>query len=52
MTPRRPVRAFLGLGSNLGDRRTYLRAAVDRLPDLVAVSRAFIAVTMSARICS
>ncbi len=32
------MRAFLGLGSNLGDRRTYLRAAVDRLPDLVAVS--------------
>jgi 2-amino-4-hydroxy-6-hydroxymethyldihydropteridine diphosphokinase len=32
------VRAFLGLGSNLGDRRAYLRAAVERLPDVVAVS--------------
>jgi 2-amino-4-hydroxy-6-hydroxymethyldihydropteridine diphosphokinase len=32
------VRAFLGLGSNLGDRRAYLRAAVDRLPDVAAVS--------------
>jgi 2-amino-4-hydroxy-6-hydroxymethyldihydropteridine diphosphokinase len=37
-TPRRPVRAFLGLGSNLGDRRAYLRDAIDRLPDVVAVS--------------
>jgi 2-amino-4-hydroxy-6-hydroxymethyldihydropteridine diphosphokinase len=32
------VRAFLSLGSNLGDRRAYLRAAVERLPDVVAVS--------------
>jgi 2-amino-4-hydroxy-6-hydroxymethyldihydropteridine diphosphokinase len=32
------VRAFLGLGSNLGDRAGYLRAAVAALPDLVAVS--------------
>jgi 2-amino-4-hydroxy-6-hydroxymethyldihydropteridine diphosphokinase len=32
------VRAFLGLGSNLGDRRAFLRAAVERLPDVVAVS--------------
>jgi 2-amino-4-hydroxy-6-hydroxymethyldihydropteridine diphosphokinase len=32
------VRAFLGLGSNLGDRRAYLRGAVERLPDIVAVS--------------
>lgn len=31
-------RAFLGLGSNLGERRTYLRTAVDALPDLVRVS--------------
>jgi 2-amino-4-hydroxy-6-hydroxymethyldihydropteridine diphosphokinase len=38
LTPRRAVRAFLGLGSNLGDRRAFLRAAVDRLPDIVAVS--------------
>jgi 2-amino-4-hydroxy-6-hydroxymethyldihydropteridine diphosphokinase len=32
------VRAFLGLGSNLGDRRAYLRSAVERLPDIVEVS--------------
>ncbi|MEZ5229637.1 MAG: 2-amino-4-hydroxy-6-hydroxymethyldihydropteridine diphosphokinase [Acidimicrobiales bacterium] len=32
------MRAFLGLGSNLGDRLGYLRAAVADLPDLVAVS--------------
>mgnify|MGYP002628067057 CR=1 FL=1 len=32
------VRAFLSLGSNLGDRRQYLKAAVDSLPDVVAVS--------------
>ncbi|HYF45779.1 MAG TPA: 2-amino-4-hydroxy-6-hydroxymethyldihydropteridine diphosphokinase [Acidimicrobiales bacterium] len=32
------TRAFLGLGSNLGDRRALLRAAVDALPDVVAVS--------------
>jgi 2-amino-4-hydroxy-6-hydroxymethyldihydropteridine diphosphokinase len=32
------VRAFLGLGSNLGDRRTALRRAVAALPDVVAVS--------------
>ena len=31
-------RAFLGLGSNLGDRLGYLRAAVAALPDVVAVS--------------
>ena len=31
-------RAFLGLGSNLGDRREHLRAGVDALPDVVAVS--------------
>ena len=31
-------RAFLGLGSNLGDRRATLRAAVADLPDVVAVS--------------
>lgn len=34
-------RAFIGLGSNLGDRRAYLRAAVDQLEashDVVAVS--------------
>lgn len=32
------ARAFLGLGSNLGDRWANLRAAVDALPDVVAVS--------------
>jgi|SRR5437588_9849140 len=32
------MRAFLGLGSNLGDRRRYLRQAVAALPDVVAVS--------------
>jgi 2-amino-4-hydroxy-6-hydroxymethyldihydropteridine diphosphokinase len=32
------VRAYLGLGSNLGDRRAHLRAAVAALPDVVAVS--------------
>jgi len=32
------VRAYLGLGSNLGDRRAHLRAAVGALPDVVAVS--------------
>ena len=31
-------RAFLGLGSNLGDRVDTLRRAVDALPDLVAES--------------
>ena len=32
------MRAFLGLGSNIGDRRATLQAAVAALPDLVAVS--------------
>ena len=32
------MRAYLGLGSNLGDRRAQLRRAVDALPDVVAVS--------------
>jgi 2-amino-4-hydroxy-6-hydroxymethyldihydropteridine diphosphokinase len=32
------VRAFLGLGSNLGDRRAELQKAVEALPDVVAVS--------------
>ena len=32
------TRAFLGVGSNLGDRVAQLRAAVTALPDLVAVS--------------
>ena len=32
------TRAYLGLGSNLGDRRAHLRQAVAALPDVVAVS--------------
>ena len=32
------VRAFLGLGSNVGDRWQYLRDAVARLPDVVRIS--------------
>ena len=32
------MRAYLGLGSNLGDRRAHLRAAIAALPDVVAVS--------------
>lgn len=39
--PREPVRAFLALGSNLGDRRSYLRAGVARIPDVVAVSQVY-----------
>lgn len=35
------TRAFLGLGSNLGDRRRILRAAIAALPDVVAVSPAY-----------
>ncbi|MBW3643717.1 MAG: 2-amino-4-hydroxy-6-hydroxymethyldihydropteridine diphosphokinase, partial [Actinobacteria bacterium] len=33
-----PRRAFLGLGSNIGDRRRHLQLAVALLPDVVAVS--------------
>jgi 2-amino-4-hydroxy-6-hydroxymethyldihydropteridine diphosphokinase len=32
------VRTFIALGSNLGDRIGHLQAAVDGLPDVVAVS--------------
>jgi len=32
------VKAYLGLGSNLGHRRTHLQTAVDALPDVIAVS--------------
>ena len=32
------MRAFLGLGSNLGDRWAHLRQAVASMPDVVAVS--------------
>jgi 2-amino-4-hydroxy-6-hydroxymethyldihydropteridine diphosphokinase len=37
-TPRPLARAFVGLGSNLGDRRAYLAGGVKRLPDVAAVS--------------
>lgn len=32
------MRAYLGLGSNVGDRRAHLRRAVAAVPDVVAVS--------------
>lgn len=32
------MRAFLALGSNLGDRERYIQQAVESLPDVVAVS--------------
>jgi 2-amino-4-hydroxy-6-hydroxymethyldihydropteridine diphosphokinase len=35
------TRAFLGLGSNLGDRVGYLRRAVAAMPDVVAVSSVY-----------
>ena len=35
------MRAFLGMGSNLGDRWAYLRDAVDSLSDVVAVSSVY-----------
>ncbi|HMK13151.1 MAG TPA: 2-amino-4-hydroxy-6-hydroxymethyldihydropteridine diphosphokinase [Acidimicrobiales bacterium] len=35
------MRAFLALGSNLGDRVGHLRAARDSIPDLVAESRVY-----------
>lgn len=35
------MRAFLGLGSNLGDRWAYLRDAIDSLADVVAVSSVY-----------
>jgi 2-amino-4-hydroxy-6-hydroxymethyldihydropteridine diphosphokinase len=41
LSPPPARRAFIGLGSNLGDRRAYLRAAVDQLrtaSDVAAVS--------------
>ena len=34
-------RAFLGLGSNIGDRHRFLRDAIDAAPDVVAVSDLF-----------
>ncbi len=35
------LRVFLGLGSNMGDRRTLIDKAVDALPDVVAVSHLY-----------
>ncbi|MFA5565189.1 MAG: 2-amino-4-hydroxy-6-hydroxymethyldihydropteridine diphosphokinase [Acidimicrobiia bacterium] len=35
------MRAFLGLGSNLGDRQAYLRQAVQSIDELTAVSRVY-----------
>jgi 2-amino-4-hydroxy-6-hydroxymethyldihydropteridine diphosphokinase len=35
------TRAFVGLGSNLGDRMGYLREAVDGLDDLVEISTVY-----------
>jgi 2-amino-4-hydroxy-6-hydroxymethyldihydropteridine diphosphokinase len=35
------ARAFLGLGSNLGDRRRYLKDAIDSLAGAVAVSSVY-----------
>jgi 2-amino-4-hydroxy-6-hydroxymethyldihydropteridine diphosphokinase len=35
------LRAYLGMGSNLGDRRGYLQEALAATPDLVAVSRLY-----------
>jgi len=35
------TRAFLALGSNLGDRVAFLRSAVAGMPDLVACSRVY-----------
>jgi dihydroneopterin aldolase / 2-amino-4-hydroxy-6-hydroxymethyldihydropteridine diphosphokinase len=39
--PRPLRRAYLALGTNLGDRRAYLRAAVDNLDGVVAVSHLY-----------
>lgn len=41
LQPPPQVRAFLALGSNLGDRRSYLRDAIARIPDVVAVSQLY-----------
>lgn len=35
------MRTFISVGSNLGDRRVYLRDAVDSLPDVEAVSSVY-----------
>jgi 2-amino-4-hydroxy-6-hydroxymethyldihydropteridine diphosphokinase len=36
-----PRRAYLALGTNLGDRRAYLRAAIHELPGIVATSHVY-----------
>ena len=38
---RKPTRAFLALGSNLGDRSAYLHAALRNVPGLVGVSHVY-----------
>ena len=35
------MRTFVSVGSNLGDRRSYLTDAVDSLPDVIAVSSVY-----------
>ena len=35
------MRAFLALGSNLGDRRAHLKGAIERIPDIVGVSQLY-----------
>jgi dihydroneopterin aldolase / 2-amino-4-hydroxy-6-hydroxymethyldihydropteridine diphosphokinase len=40
--PTRPaIRAYLALGTNLGDRRAYLRSAIDHIEGVVAVSHVY-----------
>ncbi len=39
--PRVHTRAYLALGTNLGDRRTYLRSAIDNIEGVVAVSHVY-----------
>jgi dihydroneopterin aldolase / 2-amino-4-hydroxy-6-hydroxymethyldihydropteridine diphosphokinase len=39
--PRKRVRAYIALGSNLGDRRAHLRRAIHGLPDTVAISSVY-----------
>jgi 2-amino-4-hydroxy-6-hydroxymethyldihydropteridine diphosphokinase len=41
LQPPAPVRAFLALGSNMGDRRGYMQGAIARIPDIVAVSHLY-----------
>ena len=38
MAPRKPVQCFVGLGSNLGDRRKYIEAAIARLKSEAGVA--------------